>query len=89
MNRSLRSYRGLALLGLAMLVTLGGCLPPPVMISNYPLGNRVVRFSMQRSVQVPGTFNLFLEACTLQPNAQASDCRTQQVLDNVSPRTIY
>ncbi len=89
MNRPLRPYRVMLFASAALLSLASACIPPQVMISNAPLGARMVRFSMQRSPQVPGTFNLFLQACALQPNATATDCRQSMVLENVSPRTIY
>lgn len=89
MNRPLRPYRALLFVGAALLSLASACVPPQVMISNYPLGGRMVRFSMQRSPQVPGTFNLFMQACNLQPNAMTNECRQSLVLENVSPRTIY
>lgn len=89
MNRPLRPYRALLFVGAALLSLASACVPPQVMISNYPLGNRMVRFSMQRSPQVPGTFNLFMQACNLQPNAATTECRQSLVLENVNPRTIY
>lgn len=89
MNRPLRPYRALLFVGAALLSLASACVPPQIMISNYPLGNRLVRFSMQRSAEAPGTFDLFMQACTLQPNATANECRQTLVLQNVNPRTVY
>ncbi|MDP3277864.1 MAG: hypothetical protein Q8Q09_21955 [Deltaproteobacteria bacterium] len=91
----------LALLALVGALGASACAPPPVMIVNQPLGDRVVRFAMQRNVPGAaivgglggganqGTFNLLIQACTLDPNGQPTGCRGAMVVDNVAPGTLY
>jgi hypothetical protein len=91
---------------LAIVVALGvlgsaACAPPPVMISNSALGDRVVRFAMQRNLEGSGilagrtasgnqaTFNLLLQACAVGPDGQPANCRGVLVLDRVAPGTLY
>jgi hypothetical protein len=91
---------------LAIVVALGvlgsaACAPPPVMITNGALGDRVVRFAMQRNTEGAGilagrtassnptTFNLLMQACTVGPDGQPSNCRGVLVLDRVAPGTLY
>ncbi len=91
----------------AILIALGAlavsaCTPPPVLIMNRPLGDRVLRFGMQRitpnnAVLVGSTnanqnqalFNLLMQVCSLDQNGQPANCRATMVLDRVNPNTIY
>jgi len=100
MNKRIRKSR------LALLLAVGAlgsaaCVPPPVMISNIPLGDKIVRFGMQRNVAGTGilanqtnnsdanTFNLLMQACSVDPNGQPANCRGVLVLDRVAPQTLY
>ena len=100
MNKLIRKSR----LAIALVIgALGAaaCAPPPVMIADAPLGDRIVRFGMQRNVAGTGvlanqtnnsnqsTFNLLMQACSVDPNGQPANCRGALVLDRVSPNTLY
>lgn len=83
-------------------LALSACTPPPVLIMNRPLGDRVLRFGMQRinannavlvgsttSQSQPSLFNLLMQVCSLDQNGQPANCRATMVLDRVNPNTIY
>jgi hypothetical protein len=92
---------------LAILIALGAltvsaCAPPPVLIMNRPLGDRILRFGMQRvtaataiyvgpaaAQQSQPLFNLLMQVCSLDQNGQPANCRATMVLDRVNPNTIY
>lgn len=100
MNNLIRKSR-LALLLVVGALGAAACAPPPVMIVNAPLGDKVVRFGMQRNIAGtgilanqtnngnPSTFNLLMQACSIDPNGQPANCRGVLVLDRVSPNTLY
>jgi hypothetical protein len=74
---------------LAVACAAFGCAPPVVMITNSALGDKVVRFAIQRNPTAAGTFNLLMQACGVDQNGQPANCRGAMVLERVNPRTLY
>ena len=82
-------------------IALSACAPPPVLVSNRALGDRILRIGLQRTsigsvayvgpavVRNPNLYNLILQVCSLDQDGQPANCRATLVLDRANPDPDY
>jgi hypothetical protein len=88
MNKRIRKFCLPLLLAVGALGSAACGVRTPMMISNIPLGDRIVRFGIPTYAVGSNNYSLLLEVCSVDPNGQPANCRRATPLENVGGYSV-